>query len=83
MRRREQIQCERQLAARDGRMPRQPKQLLHADVQGGCVLRLVIDGVTIAGGRLEMRRSLFLQAALQGPGQQRIECSTEGLGADL
>jgi hypothetical protein len=31
-------------------MLRQPKQLLHADVQGGCASRLVIDGVTNARG---------------------------------
>ena len=40
------MQRERQLAASDGRMLRQPKQLLHADVQGGCACRLVVDRLT-------------------------------------
>src|SRR5262249_25025055 len=45
--------------------------------------RLVIDGVTNARGRLEMRRSLFVQAPLQVPWQQRIERRAEVIGADL
>ena len=61
----------------------QPKQLLHADVERRCARRLVIDGVTIACGRLEMRRSLFLQAPLQGPWQERIKRGAEIIGADL
>src|SRR5262245_14767983 len=61
-RRRKQMQGEPLLAVGDGWMLRQSKQLLHADVQGGCARRLVIDGVTIARRRLEMRRSLVIQA---------------------
>ena len=83
VRRGEQIQCERQLTVSDRRMLRQPKQLLHADVQGGCASRLVIDGVTIPRGRLEMRRSLFLQGPLQIPWQQGVERGAEVIGVDL
>ena len=83
VRRREQIQCERQLTVSDRRMLRQPKQLLHADLQGGCASRLVIDGMTIPRGRLEMRRSLFLQASFQIPWQQGVERGAEVIGADL
>ena len=77
------MKCELQLAARDQRMVREPKQLLHADVERRCARCLVIDGVTISRGRLEMRRSLFLQAPLRGPGQQRIERRPQVIGADL
>ncbi len=77
------MERERQLAARDGRMPRQPEQLLHANVESGRARRLVVDGVTIARGRLEMRGRLFLQALLQVPRQQRIEGRAQGLGADF
>ena len=83
VRRREQMKCERQLAACDRRMARQAKQLLHADVEGRRPRRLVVDGVTIARGRLEMRRSLFLQAPLQGPWQQGFERRVKVTAADL
>src|SRR6516225_331217 len=69
MRRREQMQGERQLAVGDRWMLGEPEQLLHADVQGGCTRRVVVDGMTVARGRLEMRRSLILQALLQVPWQ--------------
>ena len=49
------MQPKRQPAVRNRRMLRHTKQLLHADVQGG-PRRLVVDSVSIAGGRLEMRR---------------------------
>ena len=77
------MQGERQPAVGDRWMLRQPEQLLHADVQGGCACCLVVDRVTIAGGRLEMRRRLLLQAPLQLPWQQRIERRAEIIGADL
>ena len=83
VRRREQIQCERQLAFGDRRVLRQAKQLLHADVQGGCAFGLVIDGVAIPRGRLEMRRGLFVQAPFQIPWQQSIERGADIIGADL
>src|SRR5262249_34253510 len=82
-RRRKQMQGEPLLAVGDGWMLRQSKQLLHADMQGGCARRLVIDGVTIARRRLEMRRSLVIQAPLQVPWQQSIERRTKVIGADL
>src|SRR5579883_3630205 len=64
-------------------MLRKPKQLLGADVQGGSTFRPVINGVTAACGRLEMRRSFFLQALLQIPWQQRAERHLKVIGTDL
>src|SRR5262249_26109705 len=60
VRRREQMESERQLAVADRWMSRQAKQLLHPDVQGRSTRRRVVDGVTVARRRLQVRRSLLL-----------------------
>src|SRR5690349_7979022 len=61
LRRRKQMERERQLAIADRWMLREPKQLLHPDAQGWCTHRRIVNGVTVAGWRLEVRRSLLLQ----------------------
>ena len=55
---------ERQLAVDDQGMLRQPPTTPAGGWQGGCARRLVVDGVATPRGRLEMRRSLFSDAAL-------------------
>src|SRR5262245_27672194 len=83
LRGREQMQGERQLAVEDRRMLRHAEQLLHADVQGGSARRLVVDGMTIARRRLEVRRGLLLQAPFQVPWQQRLQRGAEVIRSDL
>src|SRR5262245_66573113 len=83
MRGREQMQGKRKLAVSNRRMLRQAEQLLHADVQGGSTGRLVVDGMTIARRRLEVRRGLLLQAPFQAPWQQRLQRRAEVIRSDL
>ena len=67
------MQRERQPAASDGRMLRQPEQLLHADVQRGCARAVVADGMAIAGRGLEMGRRLRIEPLSERPADERVE----------
>ena len=68
-------------SARDGGVILQPEQLLHPDGEHRSVLRLVVDGVAIAGRRLEMRRALGVEPPGEVPGQQRRERAAKIVGA--
>ncbi len=77
------MQSQRQPALGDGRVLGQPEQLLDADVQRRRAGGLVVDGVAVARGRLEVRRRFLLQPSLQVPGQQRVERGPKVIGAHL
>src|SRR3974377_2368835 len=66
VRRRQQLDHQRNPPARNGRMPRQAEQLLHPDGELGAFLRGVVDRDPRAGRRLEMRRRLAVQPPPQG-----------------
>src|SRR5262245_14037843 len=77
------MERERQLAISDRGVLRQAKQLLHADVQCGRTSRLIVDGVTIARWRLEVRWCLLFQASFRAPWKQRVESRAEIIGPDF
>ncbi len=64
----QQVQREREAAARDRRMLLQTEQLLNADMQGGCVRRFIIEREPVPRRRIEMRWGFCVEADPQRTG---------------
>ena len=83
MRRRKELDQERNSAAGDRRMAVEPEKLLHADCDLRAAVRLIIDRHARPGGRFEMRRRFGVEPSAQREGQTCSERGGELVGGKL
>ena len=83
VRRRQQIQRQRQTAVGNRRMRFQPEQFLHANVQRWRTRTFIVECKPVSCRRFEMRRRFAFQPLPQRPRQQHIQALIQIVGVNV